>query len=364
MHRFLFKHGVYVLLLLLGGGGVYGLTILPQPLGMFIEQNTPRREHMAAPEDVTSLAEISGLVTHLLYGRLTHEKSTLSSVSNLVSYQGVVLPRIAEISTTKPLFDMTRFSNGQATSGDISRLVEQLINLPTNRSSLPSNPTLTLSQSIINEFNLQCLGDKKISNVVCNKFLTNFLTYGKFYNIDKYSQDLQSIQTSLRTREKEHNQFCTLVYEHTKWYRQTSNSLNTIMQQCPLEHMERYRNLRDFITVDQEVGKSLISNFLSTHPDINAYKLLSLQQILYKNLQAGNPNKNFIINYLEYSQQLINKIDALSPLYKDILYRVNNYELLPKLETSNHTTISKTEASQIIEQIILLNKGNPRLSNK
>jgi hypothetical protein len=136
------------------------------------------------------------------------------------------------------------------------------------------------------------------------------------------------------------------------------------MQQCPTDQWQQYKTLNEFITVDQDIANNIISSNTSTNPNINAYKLLSLQQILYKNLQAGNPNKNFLISYLNYSQQLINKPNALAPLYKDMLYRINTNILLPKLETSTSKTITKTEINQIINQITLLNRGNPTLQDK
>ena len=366
VHRFLFKHGVYVLVILLGGLGIHGINLLPQPLDLFIEKNTSGREHLAAQqENITPLWDIPGLTTTILYGKLTHEQSILSTVSNLVSYQGIVLPRVAEISTNKQLFDITSFTNKQTSANDIARLVQQLIITPSSKSStLAKNTTLTLSKGIIEDFNLQCLGTQKVSNIICNKFLDTFFAYGKFYNLQRYPQDLQTIQDSLRSREKEHLQFCTLIYEHAKWYKHNVNALTTIMQQCPEDQWQHYKELSDFITVDQDINSSIISNAISTNPNINAYKLLSLQQILYKNLQAGNPNKNFITSYLTYTQQLINRTNALDPLYIDILYRVNTNILLAKLETSNNTTLSKAETNQIIEQIILLNTGNPRLGDK
>jgi hypothetical protein len=69
--------------------------------------------------------------------------------------------------------------------------------------------------------------------------------------------------------------------------------------------------------------------------DLNAYKLLSAQQSVYKILEGTSINENYIKSYLSYVQNLINKDGGkgryLSPIYKDILYVFNNDELNKKL---------------------------------
>jgi hypothetical protein len=69
--------------------------------------------------------------------------------------------------------------------------------------------------------------------------------------------------------------------------------------------------------------------------DLNAYKLLSAQQSVYKILEGTSINENYIKSYLSYAQNLINKDGGkgryLAPIYKDILYVFNNDELNQKL---------------------------------
>jgi hypothetical protein len=160
IHRFLFKHGIYALMLLLGTVSVYILTLFTQDTKIATEENFSEKEHLAAQQENINkqVPELSGLTIDILYGKLTLEKSILSSVSNLATYQEIVLPRVAEISTTKPLFDWEKFNNNQTSPTDISKLIQQLIIAPANKNSaLPKETILTLSQGIISDFNLQCL---------------------------------------------------------------------------------------------------------------------------------------------------------------------------------------------------------------
>lgn len=366
IHRFLFKHGIYVVMLFLGVVSAVLITHFPHTLPSLINHDEKEREHLVAQSENDNLPpNATGLNIEILYGKLTLQKSTISSIGNLVNYQGIILPRIAEISTTKPLFDIEKFTQQQSSPSDIEKLVQQLIIAPgTKSTTLTKNATLTLEEGIIQDFNLQCLGERKLSDIVCDKFLSTFLDYGKLYNIQDYPQDLQTIQQSLKKEEYWSNQFCSLIYEHTKYYRQNDDTLSAVMQQCSPTQWQRYKELSDFIAIEQGITNSIISSTTYTNPSLNTYKLLSLQQVLYKNLQAGNPNRNFIMNYLTYSQDLINKSNGIAPLYKDLLYRFNTNIFRPKIETSNTHTISKTEISQILDQIDMLHKGNPMLGDK
>jgi hypothetical protein len=70
-------------------------------------------------------------------------------------------------------------------------------------------------------------------------------------------------------------------------------------------------------------------------PDLNAYKLLSAQQSVYRILDGTSLNENYIKSYLSFVQALINKDKGnnryLAPIYKDLLYVFNVDELYQKL---------------------------------
>jgi hypothetical protein len=78
------------------------------------------------------------------------------------------------------------------------------------------------------------------------------------------------------------------------------------MSNCNSDLRSFYKNLVDFINVE---------NSLTTEPtrvfdnsDLNAYKLLSLQQIVYRNLDTSSSvNEDLIKSYLSFVQNLINK---------------------------------------------------------
>jgi hypothetical protein len=85
-------------------------------------------------------------------------------------------------------------------------------------------------------------------------------------------------------------------------------------------------------------------------PDLNAYKLLSAQQVLNKKLVLKTVSDGYIKSYLNYVQALINKDNGtnryLSPIYKDILY-VFNMDILYKYLIENSLTTLRLQVDQI-----------------
>jgi hypothetical protein len=78
-----------------------------------------------------------------------------------------------------------------------------------------------------------------------------------------------------------------------------------------------------------------LSDKVYDDPDLNAYKLLSAQQSVYKILEGTSLNENYIKSYLSFVQTLINKDKGnhryISPIYEDMIYVFNTDEISQKL---------------------------------
>lgn len=362
LHRFLFKHGVFALMGMLAVGVVYYLSqqsikeniVLSQASGLSFAKNFREKQ--------LSQLENADIEIQIPYGESETKEGVISTRSNLATYQGVVLPRVFSLPQGSSLFDLEKFAAKQTTSGELMKVIEQLIfspQLQTTNLSFP--PSLTLSEGILADFNLQCINEQKLSSILCDKFLERLYAEGTFYNI---GTDKAGMETLLKTT-KDGDKLCTLMYDTTLYHRTVYPTFNDLILQCSTSHIQRYRELINFIEIEGELSKGIVSLTIYANKSLNAYKLLSVQQILYKSLLAGSLNRTTISSYLEYAQELINRNNGndryIVPLYKDILYRINNDILLPILETSDNKTISKIEIQQLINQINQLNKGNSAL---
>ncbi|MDR2190355.1 MAG: hypothetical protein LBP53_04115 [Candidatus Peribacteria bacterium] len=274
----------------------------------------------------------------------------------------MVLPRLFSFPEQTFFFDMEQFQQHKTSSGDLNALIDNLIKRPLALSpTLPVSPVLSLKEGIIMDFNLGCLLKIKVSDTICNIFLERFYQQGMFYPLANYANDMQILMQKLKDTTK----LCKLMYDTTLYQKKVFPLFDTLVSQCLTEQIQQYRTLTNFIQVENELTNSILSSTVYPSATINAYKLLSFQQILYKSLLAGTFNKSYLTNYLEYSQELINRNQIndryLAPLYKDILYQVNATLLLPKLENHDNKILSKAEVNQMVNQITLLNKGNTAL---
>jgi hypothetical protein len=362
LHRLLFKHGVFALMGILAIGVVYYLSQQAIKENLSLSQTSGLSLAKSFREKQLSQLENADLQVQIPYGESETKEGVISTRSNLATYQGVVLPRVFSLPQGSLLFDLERFAAKQTTSGELMKVIEQLIFSPLlQTTNLPFSPTLTLSDGILTDFNLQCINEQKLSPILCDKFLERFYAEGTFYNIGTDKTSMETLLKSIKDTE----QLCTLMYDTTLYHRMVYPAFNDLILQCSTSHIQRYRELINFIEVEEELSKGIISLTIYSNKSINAYKLLSAQQILYKSLLAGALNRSTISSYLEYAQELINRNNGndryISPLYKDILYRINNGILLPLLETNDNKTISKMEIQQLINQINQLNKGNSAL---
>ncbi|MDR2541185.1 MAG: hypothetical protein LBD11_05480 [Candidatus Peribacteria bacterium] len=364
IHRFLFKNGIFVLM------GIMALVIV-----QVLSDQTIAKSQTLSSLTSTSLTlarnawdkQLSqqgnqDLEVLIPYGESEMREGLLSTKSNLAIYQGIVLPRVFSILSEEPFLDLEKFTNKQTTSGDLVEVIDQLIFSPLlQTSNLSFQPSLALSKGIIEDFNLQCLQEQKLSSILCDKFLATFFEDGKFYNVGAYKDDMEVLLRIIKDKDP----LCRLMYDTTLYHRMIYPAFNDLILQCSTAQIQQYRELANFIEVEQELSKSFISSTIYTNKSVNAYKLLSTQQILYKNLLAGVLNKTYISSYLDYAQNLINRNNGndryILPLYKDILYRMNNAVLLPRLEISDNKTLSRAETQQILDKINQLNKGNPAL---
>jgi hypothetical protein len=115
----------------------------------------------------------------------------------------------------------------------------------------------------------------------------------------------------------------------------------------------------NFIDIDNSLRQPELLDKVFDDADLNAYKLLSAQQIVYRSLNSSSINEGFIRSYLTFVQNLLNKDNKsgryLNPIYKDILYVFNTDILYATLIKKGRFS---TELNTQLDQI---NNGNTLL---
>jgi hypothetical protein len=117
---------------------------------------------------------------------------------------------------------------------------------------------------------------------VCDKFLEIFNDYGKYYDLGQGSIELLDVVKNLKKKKEDIEPICDMVKEYTLHVGSTTGSLLTMMELCSQDESEYYKKLVNFIDLENSLGQPELSSKVFDNPDLNAYKLLSAQQTVYK----------------------------------------------------------------------------------
>lgn len=315
---------------------------------------------------------ITGITISVPYGFSRMNWNEFLTKSNLVLYKWIILPQLASIDiNSDKLISLEDFENLNISRSDLEVLVDTLVkNNSLNRvmKSLPNVSDYkwqwqTLEWWLIEGFSLWCMFTKKVSATVCDKFLGIFYKYGKYYNLSSYDADLLKLIKEIKKQKKSVEPICDMVKEYVlRSNMAPSETLWLVMNYCSEEDQVYYKKLVGFIDVDNSLWQPELSNVVFDDPDLNAYKLLSARQNVNKILEWAAINEGYIISYLNFVQNLIDKDrwthNYLGAIYTDLLYVFNMDELYDKLLKKSMLS------SEIKSKIDLINNWNFLLKNE
>ena len=303
------------------------------------------------------------------YGLVSFNNKSFQSKSNLIKYQWIVLPQLISLDFWSTKFiPLDKFENKEATREDLEMMVNDLIKneaIYRKTSALPNVSDYlwkwkTLEWWLIDGFNLWCVKNEKLWDFVCDKLLERFYKYGQYYDLSSYSSDLLVLVRELNRQNKDFQPICKMIPEYI-WHSWeiSSDILSSVMNFCSEEDFHHYKKIVNFIDIDNSLRQFELSDKVLDDPDLNAYKLLSSQQVVYRLINSSSMNENFIKSYLTFVQNLINKDNKsgkyISPVYKDLLYVFNTDVLYT-------TLIEKGKLStKLNSQLDQINNGNPLL---
>ena len=293
---------------------------------------------------LSSYVENSEVDVAIPYGSISVDWTFINSKSNFVFYKWLVLPQLVSMDyNSDNLISLDDFNLKNITRNDIETLVSNIITNNSIYKKTTNIPNANSSRWVWNRFlwslrdgfNLSCVGSQKMSDFVCDKFLENFYKYGKYYDLNEYAPELLNITVDLKKQGKDISPICSMIKEYTLHVGNSSDTLIYIMEYCGENDLKYYKKMVDFIDIEKSLWQPELSTKVYEDPDLNAYKLLSAQQIVYKILDWTSLNEGYIKSYLEFVQLLIDKDKGsnryLHPIYKDMLYVFNMDELYQKL---------------------------------
>jgi len=309
------------------------------------------------------------LNVELSYWSASIKWDIFQSKGNLLLYKWIILPQLSSVNYKADNFmSLDMFDDHEVTRKDLEDLLKILVTdsyVLSEVKDLPDASTRlwkgeVFQWSLIDWFHLWCLENQKFSDFVCDQFLWNFYKYGKYYDLSRYAIDILALIKELRSQNKDIGPICDMIIEYTEhsWVIY-SDVLANSMEYCSDESRDYYKKLINFIIIENSLKQPEISDEVFDYPDLNAYKLLSVWQGVYKILWWTSLNENYIKSYLSFVQKLLDKDKGnnryLEPVYKDLLYVFNSDELYWTLSEKWKLT---TELKLKIDQI---NNWNPLL---
>ena len=325
-----------------------------QNIWRWIEETSDKKLSVLSGSDIDIVALVP-------YGAVSIDWDLFSSKSNLIKYNWVVLPQLSFINFNSwEIVSLENFDAKTLTRNDIENLVVELITDDSNYKNTTNLPSVwdvrwipnTFQWWLYNGFNLKCLNSNKISDFVCDKFLDNFYLYGKYYNLSEDSSEFAELIRNIKKQWKDIEPLCKMIKDYTLRSWLTSDVMFSMMENCGVNDYMYYKKLVNFIDLENSLWQPELSDKVFDDPDLNAYKLLSAQQNVYKILDGTSINESYIKSYLKYVQNLLDKDKGsnryLHPIYKDLLYVFNVDELSQKLMKKWKLS---SDLKQMIDQI-------------
>ena len=372
VHRLFFRWGVFalsVLVWVLCGTLLQVKASNPENLVMIWESSI---SNLWSWKTKTSDMEFEPLVESgvdmkvlVPYGAGSYDWKKFITKSNLISYKGIILPQVASINYNFDGFISQEDFDNWVTREDLEDLMFALItnsSIYGNTTNLPNALDSrwigdTFKWSLMDGFSLNCLGNDKISDFVCDKFLDNFYEYGRYYEIssddsewNNYSAELLNLIKQLKGQKKDVKPLCNMVKDYVLHAGVTSENLSYLMDYCGDEDSKFYKKMIDFIDIENSLWQPELSDKVYDDSDLNAYKLLSAMQTVNNFIYWPSFNENYVKSYLTYVQAIVEKDKArnlyLKPIYKDLMYVYNSDKLAPYLIKNGYTNL-KLQLDQI-----------------
>ncbi len=327
--------------------------------------NQPQKEILVKEfkNNISQNIENKDIKIEIIQWKLYTEGTFMYSKDNLINYKWYIMPKLFTIEKNAPISEISYFDSD---SYDINKLEEFISNIIFTANwdlniKIEENRKLDLNQDIEKTFNLSCLFENKITDKMCNYYINEFLKYFFVYNLKSDIQWLKKIDENLSVTTK-YKEFCQWIKNYIIYSNDPENNLKEIIENCwNTQSTDEFTKIKNFIEIQKELNEGYIKDKYYAYKDLNSYKLLSFQQILYNDITSKKIDTIRLSNYIGFLKNLIKK-NNIEQFYKEETYWFNNYFLIKNLET-----LKEENWFAIIKDLYSINKwesvfGIPGLS--
>lgn len=210
-------------------------------------------------------------------------------------------------------------------------------------------------EKIEKTFNLTCLNSIIISPF-CQKEIDKVFNNLYLYDISKDIYWMKNLYENLKNKWYK-DQICQTYQKYTIHSLDFNENFYTIFKDCWEEYLKNYELMKDFSNINNSIINNKMDNKIFSNKNINAYKLLSFQKLIYINYEE---NKNFNVDliwmYLSFLENIIKDQKIWNPYY-DISYLYNNF-YLSKILTEQKSNVNQKISEAIPKLTESINKIN------
>lgn len=263
----------------------------------------------------------------IIWDKIYEENNKFISNNNLLSLQWIILPKHILLKEDIEFKNIKYFSDGNYDKAELEKIVNTIIlNENIEFESVQENQVAAISNSINDTFSLNCLDYTKVYNEICNHYINEFIENFFFYDISKDYNWFKQITEKLSNKK---NKICENIEKYLL-YTKDSNINKNLFLPCWAEYIDRLEDKKLFIRINNDLNKRIIDTKTYKNKYLNYYKLLSSQQIIFKEFSNGKIPIDRITKYSNFLLNLI-KSNSLENFYLDEAYYFNNYYLVDQI---------------------------------
>ncbi len=322
----------------------------------------------------------------ILNGKLSVMSGTLLSQANLLSFSGIALPNLSQITTQDVSFLQQFIGNQSITASELSQFFSSFLVKPLSVHSFGrGNPSfIPLTGSLKDTFWLTCLQGFSRFSPICRSYVRSFLE--NFYSYDLWElhdhenenqdmdfeesfeftspirQELWEIFQFIKSNRTDRDAFCKGLLRYGLYGWTLDDTFTEIFHSCSSETYSQFILLRDFAEISRSLALGYSDARVYSNLLLNQYKLFSLQQLIYKQLMVSADVKSLIQSYLGFLRENLmreanKKITLLWKFSKLFTYWYNMNIISPYLKDEK-SKMEKEDRTALMGQLLAINYGD------
>jgi len=125
------------------------------------------------------------------------------------------------------------------------------------------------------------------------------------YKVSDDYTGLQEIFSHLQDTSSYRATFCAAMQKYVLYSNDKSEALKSIFDACGDTYKDFFRRMELFISIENQLDDKLLTTDVYKDPLLNAYKLLSFQQLLYNDLIAQRIQPSQYTSYMDFVNHLL-----------------------------------------------------------